>query len=346
MPTTSTRLITLIMLLQRRPNQKAADLAAELGISVRTLHRYFGMLDEMGIPIYAERGPYGGFSLVRGYKMPPLVLSREESVAVSLGTSLVEQLWGQLYCEAARGALAKLENLLPDEQRQEVAWARRSLIATGMHRSDLETLAPILEILRRAVRERKRVRMSYRSGDNPAPNEREVNPYALVHRSGWWYVVGYCHLRQAMRSFRVDRIASLNLTVQVFQIPEGFDIQAYLAQELKAQPQLRVRMRFAPLGARLAQYNQAYWESLEVQADGSVLVTMLAPDLNWAASSALAYGPWVTVVGPPELRHIMAEWAQTIAAQYNELTQKRSENDSTGLTQTTETSLQPINQKS
>jgi predicted DNA-binding transcriptional regulator YafY len=70
MSNTATRLITLIFLLQNQPNQKAAELAEKLGVSVRTLHRYFEMLDEMGIPVYPERGPYGGFSLVRGYKMP------------------------------------------------------------------------------------------------------------------------------------------------------------------------------------------------------------------------------------------------------------------------------------
>ena len=130
MSNTATRLLTLLMLLQRRPNQKAGDLAEELGVSVRTLHRYIGMLDEMGIPIYSERGPHGGFSLVPGYKMPPLVFTPEEAVAVYLGTSLVEEMWGQLYRDAARGALAKFDNVLPDEQRHEVAWARRKLVAT------------------------------------------------------------------------------------------------------------------------------------------------------------------------------------------------------------------------
>src|SRR5512139_2844372 len=145
MPNTATRLITLIMLLQREPNQKATDLSKELGVSVRSLHRYMSMLDELGIPVYSERGPLGGFSLVRGYKIPPLVFTPEEAVAVCLGTSLVEEMWGRLYLEAARGALAKLDNVLPNEQRHEVAWARRTLIATGMHRSDQEPLAPYLE---------------------------------------------------------------------------------------------------------------------------------------------------------------------------------------------------------
>ncbi|HLF75118.1 MAG TPA: HTH domain-containing protein, partial [Anaerolineales bacterium] len=70
MNNTATRLITLIFLLQNGPNQKASELAEKLGVSLRTVHRYFEMLDDMGIPIYSERGPHGGFSLVRGYKMP------------------------------------------------------------------------------------------------------------------------------------------------------------------------------------------------------------------------------------------------------------------------------------
>src|SRR5215217_8259131 len=78
MANTATRLITLIMLLQRQPNQSAAQLAQTLIVSVRTVQRYIAMLEEIGIPIYAERGPYGGYALVRGYKMPPLIFTPEE----------------------------------------------------------------------------------------------------------------------------------------------------------------------------------------------------------------------------------------------------------------------------
>src|SRR5215510_651825 len=160
MANTATRLITLIFLLQNQPNQKASQLAEKLGVSLRTVHRYFGMLDEIGIPVYAQHGPYGGFSLVRGYKLPPLVFSLEEAVAVYLGTSLVSELWGALYRESAQGALAKLENILPNEQRAEINWARRSLVATGLHRSDPTALFPVLEELRGAVRESQRVAVS------------------------------------------------------------------------------------------------------------------------------------------------------------------------------------------
>lgn len=312
----ASRLITLIMLLQRQPNQKAADLADQLGVSVRTVHRYFSMLDEMGIPVYTERGPHGGFSLVRGYRMPPLVLSPEEATAVYLGTSLVETIWGSLYREPARGALAKLDNVLPDEQRQEVAWARRSLVATGMHRTDPAALAPALEKLRRAVRELRRVSMLYRSSSNPEPVERGMDPYALVYRWGWWYVIGYCHLRQEVRSFRVDRIQTLSLQSQLFAAPAGFDIHAYLEAEMKDAPKVLARLRFAPQLAQAALADRSYWEAVEEEPDGGVVVTMAAPDLGWAASSALAYGPQVTVLEPEVLRQMVAGWAQAVVDLY------------------------------
>jgi len=316
MTSPATRLITLIMLLQRRPNQKAAELAEKLGVSVRTLHRYFEMLDEMGIPIYAERGPLGGFSLVRGYKLPPLVFTSEEAVAIYLGTSLVGQMWGQLYREPAQGAMAKLDNVLPDEQRAEIAWAQRSLVATGMHRADPSALSPLMEQIRQAARQSRQIKMNYQSGASPAVTERRVNPYALVHRSGWWYLVGYCHLRKALRTFRVDRIRELELLNQEFQVNDDFDVHAYLDAEFKDQPVVRARLRFAPEAAYLAAANLPGRESLHENPDGSLEAILSAPDLSWMASLVLSFANLVTVLDPPELRALVREWALAAAAQY------------------------------
>ena len=317
MTTTATRLITLIMLLQHHPNQKAADLARSLDVSVRTLHRYFAMLDEMGIPVYAERGPYGGFSLVRGYKMPPLVFTPEEAAAVSLGTGLVEELWGELYREAARGALAKLENLLPEQQRDEVSWARRALVTTGLYHPSLDAQAATLEKLRRAMHESRRVEMVYQSASASEPGARKLDPYVLAFRWGWWYVVGYCHTRLEVRTFRIDRIQELTLLSEVFQAPADFNAREFMKRDSQSQPQVRVKLKFAREAAQIARINRAYWDVFEEQADGSVVVTVSAPDLNWAASSILAYGPGVTVLEPDEVRQEVHTWAKAILEQYS-----------------------------
>jgi predicted DNA-binding transcriptional regulator YafY len=316
MTNTATRLITLIFLLQNQPNQKASELAEKLGVSLRTVHRYFEMLDEMGVPVYSERGPYGGFSLVRGYKMLPLVFTLEEAVAVALGTGIVEEMWGDLYREAARGALAKLENLLPEEQIREVAWARGSLVATGMNRADLKALTPVLEKLRHAIREHRSVNMNYQSSQVPHPTQRRLDPYALVHRWGWWYVVGFCHVHQDARTFRVDRISEIALSDRTFSPSVDFNLQAYLKNELSAQPQFIARLRFEPEFVNILAGNHSYWETIETKADGSAEVTFLSPGLEWAASTTLAYGPAVEVLEPPELRVMVAEWLEAIARKY------------------------------
>lgn len=316
MANTATRLITLLMLLQRQPNQKASDLAEHLGVSVRTLYRYTGMLDEMGIPVYSERGPYGGFSLVRGYKMPPLVFTPEEAVAVYLGTSLVREMWGKLYQEAAQGALAKLDNVLPEEQRDEVAWARRTLVTAGMHRAALDPLTPLLEKLRRAIHEQRRVVIRHRKQSEPEAHRREVEPYALVHSNGWWYVVGYCRMRKAIRSFRLDRIVELALLDKTFQMPADFDVREHLTGAFESEAKITMRLRFAPPAAQVARDLGPTWDAFEEQPDGAVVVALKMPDLQWATSMALGFGPIVTVLEPAELREAVREWASAIAEQY------------------------------
>jgi predicted DNA-binding transcriptional regulator YafY len=313
---TATRLITLIMLLQRQPNQRAADLAAALDVSERTLHRYIGMLEEMGIPIYSERGRNGGFSLARGYRMPPLVFTPEEAVAVHLGTSLVNEVWGKLYEEAAHGALAKLDNVLPEEQRQEVAWASRALVATNIGRMEQVMLMPLLEKLRQATRQRRRVRMWYQGRSQPDPVERELDVYALVHSGGWWYAIGHCHLREANRSFRVDRINELILLSEPFNIPDDFEIHDYLAAEQAPRLEIEITMRFKPEGVFLAEYGRSYWQSMAPQSDGSLIVTFDAQDMNYAASTIMSYGPLVEVLEPEELRQTLHDWATAVAEQY------------------------------
>jgi predicted DNA-binding transcriptional regulator YafY len=313
----ASRLLTLILLLQRQPNQRAADLADSLGVSVRTLHRYIQMLDGMGIPVYSGRGPYGGFSLVRGYKMPPLVFSPEEATAVSLGTGLVEDMWGDLYREAAHAALAKLDNLLPEQQRDEVKWARRTLVSAGLAHPGLDAQAATLEILRRAMRTSQRVEMVYASASSGVHGARKLDPYAVAFHWGWWYVVGYCHTRREVRTFRIDRIQELSLSDEVFQHPKDFNAREFMAQAFRGYAQVQARLRFAVEAAQIARTNRSTWDSFEEQADGSVVVTSSAPDLNWAASTVLAYGPAVEVLDPPELRCLLWNWAQAIVNMYN-----------------------------
>src|SRR5262249_30169302 len=221
-----------------------------------------------------------------------------------------------LYQAAACGALAKLDNLLPDEQRSEVAWARTTLHAVAANWADPGQAAAYLKALRDAIHERRRVRMRYRSQQQREPEQRDIDPYTLVHSWGWQYCIGYCHLRHAIRSFRLDRICDLLVLDQTFAAAAGFDLQAYVATDPWFQRTVQVQLRFEPESALSALDQRAYWETCNEQADGAILVSFAAPDLETAASIVLRYGFPAAIVEPTALRDLVRARASALAARY------------------------------
>jgi predicted DNA-binding transcriptional regulator YafY len=143
-----------------------------------------------------------------------------------------------------------------------------------------------------------------------------LDPYALVHRWGWWYVVGFCHVHKEIRTFRVDRILDIALLAKTFTPAPDFNLQEHLKNDLQAQTKIVARLRFEPGFADLLAGNYSYWETMERQADGSVEVTFAAPTLEWAASNTLAYGPAVEVLEPPALRRMVEEWIEATGRKY------------------------------
>jgi predicted DNA-binding transcriptional regulator YafY len=320
MANVATRLISIILMLQSRGTLKASELAEELDVSERTIHRYMGMLDEMGIPIYSERGPYGGFSLVRGYKLPPLVFTPEEATVLYLGAELVQDIWGVSYHDAAVAATAKLDNVLPDALHQEVKQAQRGLLVTGWMRRDYGPWAPILDDLRRSVARRRQVRLVYQSFRQQV-TERLVDPYALALQWGNWYLAGHCHLRGDLRTFRVDRIQHVEPTGKTFQVPPNFSAREYLQRMADERPATyyRVVVRFDPDVAHIVRERQEEWQDLTEHEDGSVTLAFDASELAWPCRWVLTYQDKARVVGPPELASMVRDAAQSIVARYTEI---------------------------
>jgi predicted DNA-binding transcriptional regulator YafY len=116
--------------------------------------------------------------------------------------------------------------------------------------------------------------------------------------------------------FRLDRILELELMGPAFTVPPRFDVRSYLLEQKETQPQVRARLRFSAEWAQLALNGRAMWDSLEEQPDGTVIVTLLSPDLQWAAATVFGFGPTVVVEEPAELRDVMRSWAEALVAVY------------------------------
>jgi predicted DNA-binding transcriptional regulator YafY len=312
----ATRLLSMILLLQSRSIWKAAELAAELNISERTVHRYMTMLEEMGIPLYTERGPYGGFSLLRGYKLPPLIFTAEEATVLYMGAQLVKEVWGQTYEGAVTAATAKLDNVLPDDLRQEVASARQSLVISGMTRLNYGPWERTIHVLRRCIGDRRQVTIGYHSFARPQEIERMVDPYALAFQWGLWYLVGYCHLREALRTFRVDRIHQAVMLETRFTPPRDFDVRRYLAENVRAEP---AHSAIVQIDAHLApevRQRHGHWMDMTDQADGSLVARFGVATLDWTVGWVLSCGSSAQALHPPELVRRVRTAAEGIVARY------------------------------
>jgi predicted DNA-binding transcriptional regulator YafY len=316
MSNVATRLLSLILLLQSRPSWKAAELADELHVSERTIHRYMSMLEEMGIPIYSERGPYGGFSLVRGYKLPPLIFSAEEATVLYMGANLVRDVWGQTYEDAVTSVTAKLDNVLPDDLRQKVDKAQQSLVVGGLTARDRRPWEAILHTLRRCIGGRCCVSLRYRNLEREE-TERIVEPYALTFQMGQWYLIGMCRLRQETRTFRVDRILQAAPQQESFTMPPDFSVREYW-QSSMFEPRHAVVVRFSPNIAPRIRDDHAPWMEISENDDGSLDARFGASTLNWIVGWVLSYGAAATVLEPPELIARVRQAAEGALEQYGE----------------------------
>ena len=235
MASPTSRLLELLELLQTRPLTTGREIAGRLEIDARTVRRYIGVLQDLGIPVEGQRGVGGGYRIRPGYRLPPLMLGDEEAVVVVLGLLATRGSGSDGSAAAVDGALAKINRVLPSTLRRQVEALEETLGFTATTRGAPADAAAVL-LLADAIRRRRRVRTAYRSfgGDE---TEREVSPHGLVVHSGRWYLAAHDHLRDDLRTFRVDRMSRTALVDGIcVPPPEGFDAVAHVTHSLASVP--------------------------------------------------------------------------------------------------------------
>ena len=281
----TTRVLAVLELLQAHGRISGAELSRRIGVDPRTIRRYIALLEEMGIPITAERGRHGAYLLVAGFKLPPMMFTDDEALALSLGLLAARGLGLGESSPAVASAQAKLERVMPANLKRRVRAVDES-VAIDLSRSTSPTDARALAVLSEAAQASRRVRMRYRAlsgGRLGDPAERELDPYGLAYRGGCWYAVGWCHLRGGMRSFRLDRIDSVRMEATGFTRPPGFDALAHLVFSFATMPRRHAVEVLLRTDLRTAQREVfATFGVLEAMGD-AVLLRGQCDDLAWFA---------------------------------------------------------------
>ena len=310
----TTRLLAVLELLQSRGRIGGGELARRLEGDERTVRRYVTMLRDLGIPVEAELGRYGAYRLRPGFKLPPLMFTNEEALAVVLGLLAARRLGLTVDVTSTEGALAKIERVLPETLRAQVQAV--SGVLTLDLRSSLQAPANSDVVLAIGVgaQESRRIWMRYRSGRPGNESEREFDPYGLVYRTGKWYSVGYCHLRGEVRVFRLDRVQEANLLDARFTRPANFDCLAYVIHSVATLPSelvLDVLVKASLEDAR--RWILPGVGVLEEDADG-VALRGYVQDVEWMARYLSGLHWPIVVREPAELKAAIRQHAAALVS--------------------------------
>jgi predicted DNA-binding transcriptional regulator YafY len=303
------RLLAIVLELQRKGKRRAEDLAATFEISKRTVYRDVQALCEAGVPVIALPGQ--GYALMDGYFLPPLSFSTDEATMLLLGSEFVAEHFDSQYKAAAHSASRKIEAVLSDKLREEVNYLQNSIALVPMSVGYGES--EILRRIRRAIIERKTVQFLYHTrfsvDGSSQHNNRDADPYGLLHYAGIWYLVAHCHLRNALRNFRLERIANLKILEKPFTRPTNFSLESPVPDN---QRNLTIRALFDPEIADWVKEAKTFFVEDMYDTPEGLLVSLRVRTENEVINWLLSWGGKVKVLEPRSLQKRLISEAKKI----------------------------------
>lgn len=308
------RLTGMILLLQGQRVITAEQVAAHFEISVRTVYRDLSALGEAGVPIVAEAGV--GYSLMRGYHMPPVMFTEDEAAALFMSAEVTGPVADDSLRESLKSALLKVRSVLPQEKRDylqrlrdKVGIATRQSAAIGRR----ESLMPI----QGAVVRRQCLEIRYNTANRGALTLRVVEPLGLVFYARQWHLIAWCRMRREVRDFRLDRMAAWEVLGECFEDHVDFSVKEFLRANIECRELTPVTVAVDPVVLeRFRAEMHCTMVSENPQADGRLRLELLTFSLPWLAEWLLSFGTRAEALGPPELRECVHQAACRVTALY------------------------------
>ncbi|MFL5629036.1 MAG: helix-turn-helix transcriptional regulator [Ktedonobacteraceae bacterium] len=315
------RLLSILLLLQVHTRLTSRELAKRLEVSERTIHRDMEALSASGIPVIAERGINGGWSLLEAYQTNLTGLNEAEIQAIFL-TKPARLLADLGLHRASEAALIKLLAALPSLSRRDAEYARQRIYIDSVGWHNTEEAVPCLPILQDAIWQERRLHFTYQRGDDSSV-ERIVDPLGLVAKGNVWYLVAA--VDGEIRTYRVSRVQTVRMTNEACIRPPNFDLAAHWEQSsahfkanlprypaiVRIDPSILPRLRYASIYAHIEHSeppDAAGWMQLSMRFEGEHI----------AREYVLSFGPQIEVVEPQALREQVVCAAESVIALYTQ----------------------------
>lgn len=294
------RVLTVLEILQARDHVTGAELAERLEVDLRTVQRYVVRLKDLSIPVESARGVGGSYRLRPGFRLPPLLFTDEEAFALSLGLRALRQLGLSAFAPATEGAMAKLGRVLPAALRESIQTVE-DVVAVEPGPWVVSTSADLLIRAATAIRMGRRVRFAYQSHTGTA-SHRRIEPWAVIHVDGRWYLIGHDLSRDAARTFRLDRVANLVIGTESFKRPASFDPRAYLKEHMPfVQTDYQIDV-WIDMPLEEAERTFEAWRIATEKDQGGTRLRCGRDRLEMFAAMLLSMGRRIVIHQPAELR--------------------------------------------
>jgi len=294
------RVTSILIQLQSRKVVKAQDLADRFDVSLRTIYRDIRSLEEAGIPLYGEAGV--GYSMADGYRLPPVIFTKEEAIAFLTAEKLIEKLADAETGKSYKEALFKIKsvlkmqekNLLEEVEERIIVKRRLNPLRTNSERKLLPTIL-------QAVAQKTVLSMDYHSLYKGEKTRRCLEPIGIFYEGGNWHLIAYCRLRGDYRDFRIDRISGLKATEELF-VDQHPSLSEYLDALSNKKSLIKAVVRMKKDVSKYIEQEKLYYGVVMEQEDGEDMeMTFLTDSLEGFARWMMMFGSKAVVLEPPKL---------------------------------------------
>jgi len=305
------RVSAILIQLQSRRVVKAIDIAERFNISLRTVYRDVKTLEEAGIPIIGEAGV--GYSIMDGYRLPPVMFTREEATAFLTAEKFVEKLTDASTMAHHKSAMYKIRAILKTSEKNLLEDIDSKIEVVKNHSQLRVDNKDHIQTLLNSIAQKKVITIDYFANHSQEHTKRDIEPIGIFYKDSYWHLIAFCRMRNDYRDFRIDRINRVVVTEKIFDNKHP-TLKAYIAQTAKEQELEMVVIRIDKSIYTHLEYQKYYSGFVSEKTIGSQIEMMfLTISLEGFARWFMMYGDQAEIMSPDSLRERVTNLAAAIA---------------------------------